>query len=164
MSPVTAVAERPRLKVRFENEIRDRLKTELGLANVMEVPRLTKIVINIGVGKATQQQSLLEGAVRDLGTITGQRAIITRARKSISAFKLREGNSIGTMVTLRGDRMWEFFDRLISLARGSGTSGACPRVRSTGTAITRSGSRSNSSSRRSTTTRSTRPVGWTSRS
>jgi large subunit ribosomal protein L5 len=116
VSPVTAVAERPRLKVRFENEIRDRLKTELGLANVMEVPRLTKIVINIGVGKATQQQSLLEGAVRDLGTITGQRAIITRARKSISAFKLREGNSIGTMVTLRGDRMWEFFDRLISLA------------------------------------------------
>ena len=116
MSAATNVAERPRLKARFEDEIRDRLKGELGLANVMQVPRLTKIVVNIGVGKATQQQSLLEGAVRDLGTITGQRPVVTRARKSISAFKLREGNSIGTMVTLRGDRMWEFFDRLISLA------------------------------------------------
>ena len=121
MSAATAVAERPRLKARFEDEVRDRLKTELGLANVMQVPRLTKIVINVGVGKATQQQSLLEGAVRDLATITGQRPVVTRARKSISAFKLREGNSIGAMVTLRGDRMWEFFDRLISLA--------IPRVR-----------------------------------
>jgi large subunit ribosomal protein L5 len=116
VSPATKVTERPRLKARFEDEVRDRLQSELGLGNVMEVPRLAKIVINVGVGKATQQQSLLEGAVRDLGTISGQRPIVTRARKSISAFKLREGNSIGTMVTLRGDRMWEFFDRLISLA------------------------------------------------
>jgi len=116
VSPETVVAERPRLKARFESEIRDRLKTELGLANVMEVPRLTKIVVNIGVGKATQQQSLLEGAVSDLQRIAGQRPVVTKARRSIAAFKLREGMSIGCMVTLRGDRMWEFFDRLISLA------------------------------------------------
>jgi large subunit ribosomal protein L5 len=82
----------------------------------MEVPNLTKIVINIGVGRATQQQSLLEGAVRDLGIITGQKPVVTTARKSVAGFKLREGNAIGTMVTLRGDRMWEFFDRLISIA------------------------------------------------
>ena len=116
VSPETVVAERPRLKARFESEIRDRLKTELGLANVMEVPRLSKIVINMGVGKATQQQSLLEGAVSDLQRIAGQRPVVTKARRSIAAFKLREGMSIGCMVTLRGDRMWEFFDRLISLA------------------------------------------------
>ena len=82
----------------------------------MEVPRLEKIVINMGVGKATQQQSLLEGAVRDLQVIAGQRPVVTKARRSIAAFKLREGMAIGCMVTLRGDRMWEFFDRLISLA------------------------------------------------
>ena len=82
----------------------------------MEVPRFEKIVLNIGVGRATQQQSLLEGAVRDLQTITGQRPVVTRARKSIASFKLREGNAIGCMVTLRGDRMWEFFDRLVSIA------------------------------------------------
>ncbi len=116
MSAPGAVAERPRLKVRYEAEIRDRLRAELGLRNVMEVPRLEKIVINCGVGRATQQQSLLEGAVRDLGAITGQKPVVTRARKSIAAFKLREGNAIGAMVTLRGDRMWEFLDRLISLA------------------------------------------------
>jgi large subunit ribosomal protein L5 len=82
----------------------------------MAVPRLDKIVLNIGVGRATQQQSLLEGAVRDLETITGQHPVVTRARKSIASFKLREGNAIGCMVTLRGDRMWEFFDRLVSIA------------------------------------------------
>ncbi|HVB01205.1 MAG TPA: 50S ribosomal protein L5, partial [Acidimicrobiales bacterium] len=92
------------------------LKESLGLDNIMEVPNLTKIVINIGVGRATQQQSLLEGAVRDLGIITGQKPVVTTARKSVAGFKLREGNAIGTMVTLRGDRMWEFFDRLISIA------------------------------------------------
>ena len=82
----------------------------------MEVPRLEKIVVNMGVGKATQQQSLLEGAVKDLQVIAGQRPVVTKARRSIAAFKLREGMAIGCMVTLRGDRMWEFFDRLISLA------------------------------------------------
>ncbi len=82
----------------------------------MEVPRLEKIVINMGVGKATQQPSLLEGAVTDLTIISGQKPMVTKAKKSIASFKLREGNSIGCKVTLRGDRMWEFLDRLISLA------------------------------------------------
>lgn len=108
--------ERPRLKQRYDAEIRGQLGEQLGLANEMQVPRFEKIVVNIGVGRATQQQSLLDGAVRDLGTITGQQPVVTRARKSIAAFKLREGNAIGCMVTLRGDRMWEFLDRLISLA------------------------------------------------
>jgi len=111
-----AVIERPRLRQRYQAEIRQSLASELGLSNVMEVPRLSKIVINMGVGKATQQQSLLEGAVADLRLIAGQRPVITKARRSIAAFKLREGMSIGCMVTLRGDRMWEFFDRLISIA------------------------------------------------
>ncbi|MDQ3757554.1 MAG: 50S ribosomal protein L5 [Actinomycetota bacterium] len=88
----------------------------MGLGNVMEVPRLEKIVVNMGVGKATQQASLLEGAIRDLTAITGQKPLVTKAKKSIAGFKLREGNSIGAKVTLRGDRMWEFLDRLISLA------------------------------------------------
>jgi large subunit ribosomal protein L5 len=108
--------ERPRLRVRYDSEIRPQLKDSLGLSNIMEVPRLEKIVINMGVGKATQQQSLLEGAVRDLTVIAGQKPVVTKARKSIAGFKLRQGNSIGCMVTLRGDRMWEFLDRLISLA------------------------------------------------
>jgi large subunit ribosomal protein L5 len=113
---VTATTERPRLKVRYETEARSGLQRELGLPNVMMVPRLEKIVINMGVGRATQQQSLLEGAVRDLTVISGQKPIVTRAKKSIAGFKLREGNAIGCKVTLRGDRMWEFLDRLISLA------------------------------------------------
>ena len=112
----TAAPARPRLKTRYDEEIRSQLKDELGLANVMMVPRLEKIVINMGVGKATQQPSLLEGAVRDLTAIAGQKPLVTRATKSIAGFKLREGNAIGCKVTLRGDRMWEFFDRLISLA------------------------------------------------
>jgi large subunit ribosomal protein L5 len=116
---VTATAPsptRPRLKQRYDSELRMSLKDSLGLANVMQVPRLEKIVVNMGVGRATQQPSLLEGAVRDLEQITGQKAVITKASKSIAGFKLREGNSIGCKVTLRGDRMWEFFDRLVSLA------------------------------------------------
>ena len=113
---VAPTTERPRLKARYDWEIRSRLKDELRLANVMMVPRLEKIVINMGVGRATQQQSLLEGAVRDLTAISGQKPLVTRAKKSIAGFKLREGNAIGAKVTLRGDRMWEFFDRLISLA------------------------------------------------
>ncbi|MDP9075528.1 MAG: 50S ribosomal protein L5 [Actinomycetota bacterium] len=109
-------SERPRLKVRYDAELRTKLQESLGLANIMMVPRLEKIVINMGVGRATQQQSLLEGAVRDLTIIAGQKPLVTRAKKSIAGFKLREGNAIGCKVTLRGDRMWEFFDRLISLA------------------------------------------------
>ena len=107
---------RPRLRTRYNDEIRPALKEQLGLANIMQVPRLEKIVINMGVGKATQQPSLLEGAVRDLETITGQKALVTRAKKSIAGFKLRENNAIGCKVTLRGDRMWEFLDRLVALA------------------------------------------------
>jgi large subunit ribosomal protein L5 len=114
--PATTVADRPRLKVRYNSQLRDQLKDRLGLPNIMMVPRLEKIVINVGVGRATQQQSLLEGAVRDLTVIAGQKPLVTRAKKSIAGFKLREGNAIGAKVTLRGDRMWEFFDRLISLA------------------------------------------------
>jgi large subunit ribosomal protein L5 len=106
----------PRLKLRYRDELRQRIQEQLGLSNVMEVPRLEKIVINMGVGKATQQASLLEGAVADLTLIAGQKPLVTRARRSIAAFKLRQGNAIGTKVTLRGDRMWEFLDRLISVA------------------------------------------------
>jgi large subunit ribosomal protein L5 len=111
-----AATRRPRLKERYDAELRAQLKDRLGLRNVMMVPRLEKIVVNMGVGKATQQQSLLDGAVRDLTIITGQKPLVTKAKKSVAGFKLREGNSIGAKVTLRGDRMWEFFDRLISLA------------------------------------------------
>jgi large subunit ribosomal protein L5 len=108
--------ERPRLKTRYDSELRGQLKESLGLGNIMEVPRLEKIVVNMGVGRATQQASLLEGAVTDLTLITGQKPLVTRARRSIAAFKLREGVPIGAKVTLRGDRMWEFLDRLIALA------------------------------------------------
>jgi large subunit ribosomal protein L5 len=111
----TAAPAIPRLKQRYNDEIRTQLKDQLGLGNIMQVPRFEKIVLNVGVGKALQQQSLLEGAVRDLEQITGQKAIVTKAKKSIAGFKLREGNAIGAKVTLRGDRMWEFFDRLISV-------------------------------------------------
>ncbi len=114
-------SEEPRLKVRYREELREAIQQRLGLANVMQVPRLEKIVVNMGVGRATQQASLLEGAVKDLTAIAGQKPLVTRARRSIAAFKLREGNAIGAKVTLRGDRMWEFLDRLISIA--------IPRVR-----------------------------------
>lgn len=111
----------PRLKVRYDTELREQLKERLGLRNIMEVPRIEKIVVNMGVGAAVQQPSLLEGAVNDLTQITGQKPYVTRAKKSIAGFKLREGNAIGAKVTLRGNRMWEFLDRLIALA--------IPRVR-----------------------------------
>lgn len=111
-----AIATRARLKERYLTELRAALQSELGLSNIMQVPRLEKIVINCGVGEATQTSSLLDGALVDLGVITGQKPAITRAKKSIAAFKLREGNAIGAKVTLRGDRMWEFYDRLVSLA------------------------------------------------
>ena len=116
MTATAATATRPRLKERFVTVVRDQLRHELALTNVMDVPRLDKIVVNMGVGRATQQPSLVEGAVRDLEVITGQKPMVTRARRSIAGFKLREGMSIGAKVTLRGDRAWEFLDRLISLA------------------------------------------------
>jgi large subunit ribosomal protein L5 len=119
VSPETAATEErtvPRLKVRYNETLRGELQRDLGLGNVMQAPRLEKIVVNMGVGAATAQASLLEGAQRDLTVITGQKPLVTRARKSIAGFKLREGNAIGTKVTLRGDRMWEFLDRLISIA------------------------------------------------
>jgi len=121
VSTTTDSTSAPRLKVRYDTEIRGDLKEQLGLDNVMQVPKIDKIVINMGVGAAVGQPSLLEGAVKDLTRIAGQKPIITRARKSIANFKLREENPIGTKVTLRGARMWEFLDRLISLA--------IPRVR-----------------------------------
>lgn len=116
MASATEVAFVPRLKTTYNTEIRSKLQQELELPNVMMVPRLEKIVVNMGVGAALQQAKLLEGAVTDLATITGQKPVITRAKKSIAGFKLRQGNAIGVRVTLRGDRMWEFFDRLISLS------------------------------------------------
>jgi large subunit ribosomal protein L5 len=106
----------PRLKAKYNDEIRDQLQEALGLGNVMQVPRLEKIVVNMGVGGAVAQASLLENAIADLTLITGQKPVVTRARKSIANFKLREGNAIGAKVTLRSDRMWEFLDRLIALA------------------------------------------------
>ena len=105
-----------RLKHRYVTEVRPQLLTELGLSNIMVVPCLEKIVVNIGVGAAVTSAKLLEGAQADLEKIAGQKPIVTTAKKSISNFKLREGNPIGVKVTLRGDRMWEFFDRLVSFA------------------------------------------------
>jgi large subunit ribosomal protein L5 len=106
----------PRLKTRYREEILPALKSEFDIANVMQVPGLTKIVVNMGVGEAARDSKLIEGAVKDLTAITGQKPLVTQARKSIAQFKLREGMPIGAHVTLRGDRMWEFLDRLLSLA------------------------------------------------
>src|SRR5881398_2115918 len=106
----------PRLKQRYLAEIAPALREEFGYANVMQIPGLTKIVVNMGVGEAARDSKLIEGAVRDLTVITGQKPTVTRARKSIAQFKLREGMPIGAHVTLRGDRMWEFLDRLLSVA------------------------------------------------
>jgi large subunit ribosomal protein L5 len=106
----------PRLKQKYNSEIRQQLKDSLGVPNVMQVPRLEKIVLNMGVGRAVSQPSLLDVAVADLTTISGQKPMVTKAGKSIAAFKLREGQSIGCKVTLRGDRMWEFFDRLVAVS------------------------------------------------
>ena len=106
----------PRLKVRFRQEVLPRLQAQLGVANAMRIPRLEKVVLNMGVGDALKDGRMLEAAVDDLTVITGQRPVITKARKSIAGFKLREGMPIGAKVTLRGDRMWEFVDRLVSTA------------------------------------------------
>ncbi len=108
--------EAPRLKARYREEIIPALREEFGYQNVMQVPSLTKIVVNMGVGEAARDGKLIEGALRDLTAITGQKPQVTKARKSIAQFKLREGMPIGAHVTLRGDRMWEFLDRLLSLA------------------------------------------------
>jgi len=106
----------PRLKTRFREEVVSRLQRELGLDNPMQVPRLDRVVLNMGVGDALKDGRMLEAAVDDLTTITGQKPVITKARKSIAGFKLREGMAIGAKVTLRGDRMWEFIDRLVAIA------------------------------------------------
>jgi len=106
----------PRLKERYKREIAPALREEFGFANVMQVPVLSKIVVNMGVGEAARDAKLIEGAVRDLTVITGQKPAVARAKKSIAQFKLREGMPIGAHVTLRGDRMWEFCDRLLALA------------------------------------------------
>jgi large subunit ribosomal protein L5 len=106
----------PRLKARYREELQQRIKDELRLGNVMQVPRPVKVVVNMGVGEAVREGRLLDGAVRDLAQITGQRPLVTKARRSIAGFKIREGQSIGAKVTLRGDRMWEFLDRLVAIA------------------------------------------------
>jgi len=106
----------PRLKTRYRDEIKAQLQKDFAYANVMQIPGVVKVVVNMGVGDAAKDSKLIEGAVRDLATITGQKPEIRLARKSIAQFKLREGMPIGARVTLRGDRMWEFIDRLISIA------------------------------------------------
>ena len=115
---MTATAEKvlPRLKSRYREEIAPALREQFAYANAMQVPGLTKIVVNMGVGEAARDSKLIEGAVKDLAAITGQKPLVTKARKSIAQFKLREGMPIGAHATLRGDRMWEFLDRLLSIA------------------------------------------------
>jgi large subunit ribosomal protein L5 len=112
---------KPRLQERYKKEVVARLSEEFGYGNVHQVPRVEKVVVNMGVGAATQNPKLLEKATEELGAITGQKPLVRRARKSIANFKLRQGQAIGAMVTLRGDRMWEFLDRLLTVA--------LPRVR-----------------------------------
>jgi large subunit ribosomal protein L5 len=116
MTTTTPERTQPRLKQRYRDEVVGRLRDEFDFGNVMQVPGLTKIVVNMGVGDAAKDSKLIDGAIRDLATITGQKPQVTRARKSIAQFKLREGMPIGAHVTLRGDRMWEFLDRLLALA------------------------------------------------
>jgi large subunit ribosomal protein L5 len=115
-APAAQTAPPPRLKVRYTEEIAPALRSEFGYGNVMQVPRLIKIVVNMGVGEAARDAKLIDGAVRDLAVITGQKPAIARAKKSIAQFKLRAGMPIGAHVTLRGDRMWEFCDRLLTIA------------------------------------------------
>ena len=116
-----ATDTKARMKARYREEIVPGLQSEFGYSNIMQVPTVTKVVVNMGVGEAARDSKLIEGAIRDLTEITGQKPQITKARKSIAQFKLREGQPIGAHVTLRGDRMWEFLDRLLSIAR--------PRIR-----------------------------------
>lgn len=113
---MTATTTEPRLKARYKAEIVPALNKEFGFGNIMQTPRVVKVVVNMGVGEAARDSKLIEGAIRDLTAITGQRPAVTKARKSIAQFKLREGMPIGAHVTLRGDRMWEFLDRLLTVA------------------------------------------------
>lgn len=110
------VSTLPRLKERYRSEIQKSLSAQFNYPNVMQIPGLVKVVVNMGVGEAARDSKLIEGAIRDLAAITGQKPQVTRARKSIAQFKLREGQPIGAHVTLRGDRMWEFLDRLVSIS------------------------------------------------
>jgi len=112
----TAEKIAPRLKVRYREEIKGQLQAEFSFANVHQIPGVVKVVVNMGVGDAARDSKLIDGAIRDLTTITGQKPAVTKARKSIAQFKLREGQPIGARVTLRGDRMWEFLDRLLTIA------------------------------------------------
>ena len=116
MTDTIAEKSAPRLKTRYTDEIKGQLLEQFGYANVMQVPGVVKVVVNMGVGDAAKDAKLIEGAIRDLSAITGQKPIVTKARKSIAQFKLREGMPIGAHTTLRGDRMWEFLDRLVSVA------------------------------------------------
>src|ERR1700743_3794192 len=116
MTATTEAPPAPRLKERYRSEIAPGLREEFGYANVMQVPGLSKIVVNMGVGEAARDAKLIEGAVRDLSLITGQKPAVARAKKSIAQFKLREGMPIGAHATRRGDRMWEFLDRLLTIA------------------------------------------------
>ena len=116
MAAVTEETYAPRVKERYERELRAQLKDELGLSSLMQVPRISKITLNMGVGEAKTDAKALDSAIDELTTISGQRAQLRRARKSIAAFKLREGMPVGAKVTIRGDRMYEFLDRLVSIA------------------------------------------------
>ena len=115
-SSTTTTSARPRLQQRYQDEIKSGLLEQFGYANIMQVPGVVKVVVNMGVGDAAKDSKLIEGAVKDLTAITGQKPVVTKARKSIAQFKLREGMPIGAHTTLRGDRMWEFLDRLVSIA------------------------------------------------
>jgi LSU ribosomal protein L5P len=116
VNEMTETATKPRLKARYQDQIKADLQKQFDFGNVMQIPGVVKVVVNMGVGDAAKDSKLIEGAVRDLTAITGQKPVVTKARKSIAQFKLREGMPIGAHATLRGDRMWEFLDRLVSVA------------------------------------------------
>ena len=116
MTETTEISVSPRFKDKYQETVVPALQEQFGYGNVMEIPRVVKVVVNMGVGDAAKDSKLIDGAVRDLTAITGQKPLVTRAKKSIAQFKLREGMPIGAKVTLRGDRMWEFLDRLVTLA------------------------------------------------
>lgn len=154
-----------RLQEKYRNEVAPALMEEFGYESVMQVPRISKVVINIGVGEALDNAKALDGAVEDVRRITGQQPVITKARKSVAAFKLREGRAIGVKVDLRGERMWSLLDRLMNVALPVPvTSAGSARTRSMVAATTRSVCASSCCSRRSSTTRSTRCAAWRSRS
>ena len=153
---------RPRMKTHYEKVVREEMKKQFGYQNIMQIPRIDKIVLNMGVGEAVNDRKKVDSAAKDLGVIAGQRAVITRARKSIATYKVRDGMPIGAKVTLRGDRMYEFVDRLVTIAlpRVKDFRGLNPKSFD-GRGNFAMGLRSTSCSRRSTTTRSTRSGAWT---